>query len=553
MGMDVAYIKELLLRMSKIAWPTSLFYLASYAGQTIAFMTVAQLGSLYMAGFALGLMTVNLTGVAIVIGLLNGMDTLCAQAFGARNFNRIGVLLQRGLLTVGIWYIAAVALWLNSEKLLLLCGQEPEVARLASIFAKGYLFALPARMGMEGLSRFLRCQNVVLPVLWVAVATLPFHVFWCWMLTFHMGLGILGASLALGLNLWLQLSLLVGYCWWRRPHVAESWTGWSRSCLNPAGLREYLSFAVPGVLMTTMSWISMEVMSLVVGTMGTAMLAAHSVLALLDVTVYTFFWGFSIATNVLVGQQLGEGQPEQAKRTGLFAFGVGTLMAMVVMGVIVLLREYVVLAFNREPAVVSLFCNTVWVLFLYNTAHVAAGQGQGVLKGAGKQMMGSCIVFAGNYVVGIPLSLCLAFFTSMGLPAVWGGMTMGYTTMTFLYLAAVWWMDWPKASQTARAKALARASQAKMQAIPDDNRSDAPSGADGLPNPLLDGEVTPSPTPGLPSRPFPSTDFERVGDTVVLVPIGAPSPSSGGITPDPEPQLQPSQGAGARSPVEPTS
>eukprot|EP00906_Rhabdomonas_costata_P001367 RCo002281 len=137
----------------------------------------------------------------------------------------------------------------------------------------------------------------------------------------------------------------------------------------------------------------------------------------------------------------------------------------------------------------------------------------------------------------------------MELPVVWGGLTLEYATMTFLYLVAVWWMDWPKASQMACAKALAGASLTKIGVIPDDNRSDAlsGSGADGLPTALADGKRTPSPCPS-PSPPFPP-DFERVG--VVLMPVGAPTPSYGSI--DPEPQSQPSQGPGPGSPVEPTS
>lgn len=42
------------------------------------------------------------------------------QAYGAGNYPRMGILLQRGLVVGAVWYVVAAALWLNAERILLL-------------------------------------------------------------------------------------------------------------------------------------------------------------------------------------------------------------------------------------------------------------------------------------------------------------------------------------------------------------------------------------------------------------------------------------------------
>ena len=46
-------------------------------------------------------MTVNVTGISIVVGMLSGQETFSTQAFGAGDLPRMGVVLQRALFVGG--------------------------------------------------------------------------------------------------------------------------------------------------------------------------------------------------------------------------------------------------------------------------------------------------------------------------------------------------------------------------------------------------------------------------------------------------------------------
>ena len=46
----------------------------------------------------IGLMFVNVTGISLCFGGMSSLDTLCSQAFGARNFHLVGTWAQRATL-----------------------------------------------------------------------------------------------------------------------------------------------------------------------------------------------------------------------------------------------------------------------------------------------------------------------------------------------------------------------------------------------------------------------------------------------------------------------
>lgn len=55
------------------------------------------------------------------------MDTLCGQAWGAREYRTCGVVLQRGVLIGVVMSIPIILFWAHIEPLLLLLGQSPAI------------------------------------------------------------------------------------------------------------------------------------------------------------------------------------------------------------------------------------------------------------------------------------------------------------------------------------------------------------------------------------------------------------------------------------------
>lgn len=55
------------------------------------------------------------------------MDTLCGQAWGAREYRTCGVVLQRSILISTVVSIPIILFWVHIAPLLLLLGQSPAI------------------------------------------------------------------------------------------------------------------------------------------------------------------------------------------------------------------------------------------------------------------------------------------------------------------------------------------------------------------------------------------------------------------------------------------
>ena len=71
--------------------------------------------------------------------------------------------------------------------------------------------------------------------------------------------------------------------------------------------------------MTSVEWGCFEAMALIAGRLGTVYLACHSIVVNLVTIYFMFAFGLSLATNIRVGQLLGEGRTNDAKWTAYYA------------------------------------------------------------------------------------------------------------------------------------------------------------------------------------------------------------------------------------------
>ena len=121
----------------QLGWPVMLTYVLSFGIPLSTVLIGGRLGKQHLAALALGTMTVNVTGMAVVIGLLSGLDTLASQAFGAGELRAMGVLLQRAVLVGLCACMPIIAFWCSGVgRVLELCGQDAEAASLAVFYTR---------------------------------------------------------------------------------------------------------------------------------------------------------------------------------------------------------------------------------------------------------------------------------------------------------------------------------------------------------------------------------------------------------------------------------
>lgn len=155
--------KEETVEMLKLAGPVFISQLMIFLISFISTVFCGHLGKTELAGVALAIAVINVTGISIGSGLASACDTLISQTFGSNNLKRVGVILQRGILILLLACFPCWALLINTEPILLAVRQSPSVASLSQLYVKIFMPALPAAFMYQLQGRYLQNQGIIWP------------------------------------------------------------------------------------------------------------------------------------------------------------------------------------------------------------------------------------------------------------------------------------------------------------------------------------------------------------------------------------------------------
>ena len=157
----------------KNGWPTTLAKLAEFVPTTMLLFLVGPLGPEAVAVAGMGSFWVNVTGVSMVMGFGIGMIPLAAQAYGARNYERVGIILVRQQCIHLLVSTGVLVLWWNTENALNALDQPPFIASGTAEFVRWRMPALPFLVLNQNFSSFLQCQRVFKPMMYVGIVVRP--------------------------------------------------------------------------------------------------------------------------------------------------------------------------------------------------------------------------------------------------------------------------------------------------------------------------------------------------------------------------------------------
>lgn len=159
------------------------------------------------------------------LGMGSALETLCGQAYGAKQFHMLGVYMQRSWIILTIMSLCLLPIYLFATPILLFFHQDKEIASLSGKFALYMIPQLFAYAFNFPIQKFLQAQSKVMAMAVVSAVALVFHLFLNWLLIVQLGLGLVGAAIALNASWWFVVAgqfvyIAMGYC-------PGAWNGFS--------------------------------------------------------------------------------------------------------------------------------------------------------------------------------------------------------------------------------------------------------------------------------------------------------------------------------------
>ena len=429
--------------MISLAGPVALGELGWMAMTVVDTIMVGALGAAAIGAAGIGSSLFYVFSI-FGMGLLLGLDTLVAQAFGAGNRDDCHHSLGQAL-----WLALALTPIIMGVVRLLpplfpIWGVDPAVARGAIPFLLTLSWSTLPLLLYAALRRYLQGIGHVRPVMSVLITANVVNWFGNWLLiTGHWGfpaLGVTGSALSTCLARLYMAALLAVSIWWieRRAHVhAGSILRWPER----RRITRLLRLGFPAASQIILEIGAFAATGVLASKLGAVPLAAHQIALNCAAVSFMVPLGIASAAAVAVGQAIGRGNAAYARRAGYIALTLGcTVVALAAIAFVVfpnsILRIYTNDALVLEAGTALLAIAATFQLF-DGTQTILTG----ALRGLGNTRAPMLANLGGYYIFGLPLGWFLCFRLGMGINGLWAGLTL---SLVLIAMALLW--EWRRES-----------------------------------------------------------------------------------------------------------
>ncbi len=413
-----------------LAAPLVVAQLAQNGMNVVDTLMVGRLGARALAGIALG-GTVFAFVQLLLMAVLLSVAPHVAQAHGARDPDRASRAARQGLWLAALLSVPGCAVLLAGRRLLLLTGQEADLAAVAGAYLRSMAPGLPFALSFTALRGFLEGHGDTRPIVVVAGLGVGLNVlanqglmFGRWGLP---RLGLVGCGTATSLVFAAMTITLAGLIAWRYP---EHRVFRGLRTPDPATLGSLLSVGWPISLAMAFEVGLFALTTLLMGRFGEAALAGHQIAFQSASTTFMVPLGISIAAGIRVGQGAGANDGTRVRRAAAAAL-VLAVFVMACAGLVFWRLPDAVIGLYldvRDPANAGVvawartFLGVAALFQIFDGVQVAAS---GALRGLKDTRVPMLLTLVAYWVVGAPVATLLAFAVGLGPHGLWFGLVVG--------------------------------------------------------------------------------------------------------------------------------
>jgi MATE family multidrug resistance protein len=423
--------------MVALAVPVVLSELGWVAMGIVDTIMVGSLGPAAIGAVALG-NAVNYTPALFGIGMLLGLDTLVAQAYGRKDHDECHRWLAQGV------YLACII----TPPLMLLIylasfgfapfGITPEVAAPAASYLRILNWGTLPLLLYAGTRRYLQGVGNVRVITLSYVAANLINWFGNWVLIYGKlgfpALGVNGSAISTLVARIFMAAAMLGFAWrYERNRGHPLFRHWAGPSM--ARLRELVRLGIPAAGQIVLEVGAWNLTILSAGWLTPVALATHQIALNYASLTYMVPLGISAAAAVSVGHAVGAGDPARARRAGWLALGLGTSF-MLLAGVVFLVAPGPLIAlYTRDSQVMAVGPSLLGLAAAFQIFDGIQTVSTGALRGLGETRVPMLANLVGYWVLGLPLGLSLCFLLRWGIYGLWIGLLVALFIIAATLLA----------------------------------------------------------------------------------------------------------------------
>lgn len=320
----------------------------------------------------------------IIIGLVGALSPLVSQAHGSRNFILAGHYTRQASLLSIVFSILLIVCLAYAEPLLIMLGQQAEQSAMAGAYLKAMMWTVPAQLGFLILRNFCEGTGDTIPsmliALMIAILNVPLDyafVFGRWGFP---ELGVAGAGYATAILNWLSLVALLTYVSTRYRY--RRYALFSIPILpDIKAIKEFIALGLPLGGAVAMEMGFFVTTTFLMGHFGDLELAAHQVALNATSMVFMIPLGLSFAVSIRIGQLLGQGDRQGARRAWLASVVIVAVIQSLTASFFLLFPEKIVALYGQEGEVVVLAVQLLMIAGLFQFFDGFQVVGMGTLRG----------------------------------------------------------------------------------------------------------------------------------------------------------------------------
>ncbi|TXG66382.1 hypothetical protein EZV62_007657 [Acer yangbiense] len=433
-------------KMWIVAGPAIFTKFSTFGVNLVSQAFVGHIGSVELAAYSLVITVLVRFAMGVQLGMASALETLCGQAYGAKQYHMLGIYLQRSWIVLFICSLFLLPIFIFTTPLLKVLGQEDNIAEMAGVIGHWLIPVMFAFMMTFTCQMFLQAQSKNMIISYLAAFSISIHLLLSWLLTVKYRFGIQGALTSTILAYWIpnlgQLMFITcGGC-------RETWTGFSHYAFKDLWPVIKLSLS-SGAMLCLELWYN-TILILLTGNMKNAEVSIDALAICLNVNGLEMMISLGFLAAARVSNELGSGSSKAVKFSIMVTVLTSFAIGLVLFVFFLLLRGRLAYVFTDSQKVVRAVANLSPLLAFSILLNSIQPVLSGVAVGAGWQSIVAYVNIASYYLIGIPTGVLLGYVMKMEVKGVWIGMLFGIYVQTIVLIIITWRTDWDKQVAIAR-------------------------------------------------------------------------------------------------------